>query len=134
VCDRKTKAYQKNTKGASKMKNTIMKSLNFGVEIEFTGITRSKAANIVSLVLASTSRYLGGTYDAYGTEEFSKFDLDLLCCKADDKIQAELTLLKYHTPQMAAVSADLSVKDANMTITKRLEIIRDGGVVSPDEE
>ena len=73
-------------------------------------------------------------YDAYGTEEFSKFDLDLLCCKADDKIQAELTLLKYHTPQMAAVSADLSVKDANMTITKRLEIIRDGGVVSPDEE
>ena len=51
------------------MKNAIMKSLNFGVEIEFTGITRSKAANIVSLVLASTSYFAGGTYDAYGTKD-----------------------------------------------------------------
>lgn len=73
-------------------------------------------------------------YDAFGTDEFSKFDLDLLQARTDDKIQAELTLLKYHTPQMAAVSADLSVKDVNMTITRRLEIIRDGGEVPPDEE
>ena len=73
-------------------------------------------------------------YDAYGTEEFSKFDLDLLQCKADDKIQAELTLLKYHTPQMAAVSADMTVKDANITIAQRLELIANGGEPSPNEE
>lgn len=72
-------------------------------------------------------------YDAFGTDEFSKFDLDLLQCKADDKVQAELTLLKYHTPQMAAVSADMTVKDANITIAQRLEIIRNGGEPSPDE-
>ena len=51
------------------MKNAIMKSLNFGVEIEFTGITRSKAANIVSLVLASSSYFIGGSYDAYGAKD-----------------------------------------------------------------
>lgn len=71
--------------------------------------------------------------DAFGDEQFSKFDLDLLCCKPDDKVQAELTLLKYHTPQMAAVSADLTVKDANITIAQRLELIANGGEPSPDE-
>jgi hypothetical protein len=73
-------------------------------------------------------------YDAYGTDEFSKFDLDLLCCKADDKIQAELTLLKYHTPQMAAVAADMTVKEANTTISMRLERLANGEEIAPDEE
>jgi hypothetical protein len=51
------------------MKNTIMKSLNFGVEIEFTGITRSKAANIIAAVLETTSRFIGTSYDAYGADD-----------------------------------------------------------------
>jgi hypothetical protein len=46
-------------------KNATMKALNFGVEVEFTGITREKAADIVKLVLAGTKRYVGGGYDAY---------------------------------------------------------------------
>ena len=47
-------------------KNAIMKGLNFGVEIEFTGITRSKAAEVVAKVLGGTSTYLGTGYEAYG--------------------------------------------------------------------
>lgn len=73
-------------------------------------------------------------YLAHGEEQFSKFDLDLLCCKPDDKVTAELTLLKYHTPQMQAVSADMTVKEANTTITARLTRIVNGEDVSADEE
>lgn len=73
-------------------------------------------------------------YNAFGTDEFSKFDLDLLCCKADDKVQAELTLLKYHTPQMAAVNADMTVKEANTTISMRLTRLANGEDIAADEE
>ena len=49
--------------------NDIMKSLNFGVEVEFTGITRISAANIVSRVLDGETRHIGGTYDAYSSDD-----------------------------------------------------------------
>ena len=73
-------------------------------------------------------------YDAFGTDEFSKFDLDLLQAKTDDKIQAELTLLKYHTPQMAAINADMTVKEANTTISMRLTRLANGEDIPADEE
>ena len=73
-------------------------------------------------------------YDEFGTEEFSKFDLDLLCSKTDDRINAELTLMKYHTPQMQAVSADMTVKEANTTISIRLQRLANGEEITADEE
>ncbi|MFI3165326.1 MAG: amidoligase family protein [Bacillota bacterium] len=42
-----------------------MKNQTFGVEIEFTGITRSTAAEAIAKVLGTSERYIGGTYSAY---------------------------------------------------------------------
>ena len=47
------------------MANEIMKSFNYGVEIEFTGITRAAAAEAVASVLGSTSGYFGGAYKEF---------------------------------------------------------------------
>lgn len=39
-----------------------MKSQNFGVEIELTGITREKAAQVIASYFGTTSVYVGGSY------------------------------------------------------------------------
>lgn len=47
-------------KGDLKMKNT-----NFGIEIEFTGITREQAAKVAAETLNGTYEYTGTYYDTY---------------------------------------------------------------------
>lgn len=47
------------------MANEVMKSLNFGVEIEFTGITRERAAAEIANLLGTSSSYHGGSYREY---------------------------------------------------------------------
>lgn len=42
-----------------------MKDQHFGIEIEFTGITREKAAAVAKEYFGETSRYVGGSYNAY---------------------------------------------------------------------
>lgn len=42
-----------------------MKTQKFGIEIEMTGITRKKAAQIIAEFFGTSSRYLGGCYDSY---------------------------------------------------------------------
>ncbi len=45
-----------------------MKTQRFGIEIEFTGITRKEAAGVLNQQPGSVAtRYTGGTYDAYET-------------------------------------------------------------------
>lgn len=51
------------------MKNEIMKSLNFGVEIEFTGCTRAKAAKIVAAYFGTESEYIGEGYETYACKD-----------------------------------------------------------------
>lgn len=58
-------------------------------------------------------------FEAFGEGQFSRFDLHLLGMKYSEVVDAELTLLKYHTPQMQAVQADMAVK-ANKTLSDRL--------------
>lgn len=41
------------------------RDLTFGVEIEFTGITRNKAAGIIASYFNTTPRYVGGSYYTY---------------------------------------------------------------------
>lgn len=41
------------------------KNTTFGVEIEFTGITREKAAATIASVLGQCVRHVGGAYDSY---------------------------------------------------------------------
>lgn len=42
-----------------------IKTQKFGVEIEYTGLTREDAAEAVAKVLGGTSDYFGGSYDRY---------------------------------------------------------------------
>ncbi len=42
-----------------------MKTQRFGIEIEFSGITRAESARIVAEVLNGEERYVGGSYNTY---------------------------------------------------------------------
>ena len=42
-----------------------MKNTRFGIEIEFTGITRAKAAETAAALLGGTVQHQGGSYDTY---------------------------------------------------------------------
>ncbi len=42
-----------------------LRDQNFGIEIEFTGITRKMAAKVVAKYFDTAPVYIGGTYDAY---------------------------------------------------------------------
>ena len=41
------------------------KGLTFGTELEYTNITREKAAKAIHSVVGGTVRYYGGGYDAW---------------------------------------------------------------------
>lgn len=42
-----------------------MKNQRFGIEIEFTGMTRNVAARTIAKYFGTTEQYIGGTYEAY---------------------------------------------------------------------
>lgn len=46
-----------------------MKNQHFGIEIEFTGITRSHAADIVAQYFSTSYQYIGGGYSAYEVKD-----------------------------------------------------------------
>lgn len=47
----------------------MMKYLTFGIEIELTGLTRQRAAEVIAKELEATERYIGGAYDAWEIKE-----------------------------------------------------------------
>ena len=51
------------------MKNPTIKTQNFGVEIEMTGITRCEAAQVIADYYGTTSSYLGTYYKTYGATD-----------------------------------------------------------------
>ena len=63
----------------------------------------------------------------------SHFEIDLMCMKESERAKAEIELLSYHTPKMQAISADMSVKDANKTITDRISRLAAGEEIPADE-
>lgn len=71
--------------------------------------------------------------DKHQGEVFSRFELDLMRMKATDRVKAEIELLAYHTPKMQAVTADMSVKDANKTLTDRITRLAAGEDIPADE-
>lgn len=50
----------------------------------------------------------------------SQYDIDVLLMAPADRVDAELKLLKYHTPQMQSTSVDMTVVDANQTLAQRI--------------
>lgn len=64
----------------------------------------------------------------------SQFDLDVRNMKTTDRVNAELQLLKYHTPQMQSTNVDLGLKEGENTLNQRLYKLANGeDVAQPDE-
>lgn len=50
----------------------------------------------------------------------SDFDIDMMSLPPDDRVNAELRLLKFHLPEMKAIDMDMTVNEAGKTIEDRL--------------
>lgn len=50
----------------------------------------------------------------------SDFEMDMALLAPDDRVAAELRLLKFHLPEMKAIDMDMAVSDAEKTIEDRL--------------
>lgn len=47
-----------------------MKDQRFGIEVELTGITRERAAEIAAAYFGTSSRYVGAGYDTYAALDY----------------------------------------------------------------
>lgn len=50
----------------------------------------------------------------------SDFDVDMIALSSNDRVNAELRLLEFHTPKMKAVEVDMDVHGPVVTIEDRL--------------
>lgn len=59
--------------------------------------------------------------DADGNpREMSDFDVDMMLLDSNERVNAELRLLEFHTPKMKAVEVDMDVHGSVLTIEDRL--------------
>ena len=64
----------------------------------------------------------------------SQFDVDCETLDPESRVDAEIKLLKFHTPQMQSTSVDMAVVDANQTLVGRLARLADGEDIAADNE
>ncbi len=64
----------------------------------------------------------------------SDFDLDIAALAPDDRVNAELRLLEFHTPKMKAVDVDLSAKVQVRTIEDKLSALCGGTIDEEDDD
>ncbi len=50
----------------------------------------------------------------------SDFDVDMISMEANERVNAELRLLEFHTPKMKAVEVDMDMRASVVTIEDRL--------------
>lgn len=73
--------------------------------------------------------------DGNETEELeSQFDKDMRQLKPNERVNAQLQLLSYHTPKMQATNVDLRTENSKSTITDRLEALANGEEIPSEEE
>lgn len=64
----------------------------------------------------------------------SKFDLDAAALDPATRADAEIKLLRFHTPQMQSTAVDMTVADENKTLSDRLARLACGeDIAAPDE-
>ena len=64
----------------------------------------------------------------------SQFDLDIKGLDTASRVDAEIKLLKFHTPQMQSTSVDMTIVDQNKTLSERLADLAAGKTLTaPDE-
>lgn len=67
-------------------------------------------------------------------ELMSDFELDMAELAPDDRVNAELRLLEFHTPKMKAVDVDMSAKVNVRTIEDKLSALCGGDADEDDDE
>lgn len=50
----------------------------------------------------------------------SDFEADMIAMSPDERVNAELRLLEFHTPKIKAVEVDMDLRSTNITIEDRL--------------
>lgn len=63
----------------------------------------------------------------------SQFDIDIAALAPVDRADAEIKLLKFHTPQMQATSVDLNIVEDNRTLSERLARLASGEDLTNDD-
>lgn len=64
----------------------------------------------------------------------SGFELDMAMLAPDDRVNAELRLLEFHTPKMKAVDVDMSARVSVRTIEDKLSALCAGDTGDGDED
>lgn len=65
----------------------------------------------------------------------SQFDIDCKTLDPQSRVDAEIKLLKFHTPQMQSTSVDMTIVDDNRTLSERIARLAAGeDIASPSEE
>lgn len=64
----------------------------------------------------------------------SQYDIDIKALDPESRVDAELKLLKFHTPQMQSTTVDMTVASENQTLVERLARLSNGEEIeSPNE-
>lgn len=64
----------------------------------------------------------------------SQFDLDMRALDPKERVNAEIALLKFHTPQMQASAVDMTLSEEKSTLSDRLVRLSNGEDIAADEE
>ena len=81
-----------------------MRTQNFGVEIEMTGITRSTAAKVIAGYFNTTATHIGGCYDSYSVRDNDNRqwkimrDASLRCTNRSGEQASALYSVEFVTP------------------------------------
>lgn len=62
----------------------------------------------------------------------SDFEMDLLMMEPNERVNAELRLLEFHTPKMKSVDVDMTLSSEDKTIEDHLRALC-GGEIEADE-
>lgn len=68
------------------------------------------------------------------TVNISEFDEDMAALSPDDRVNAEIRLLEYHTPRMKAIDVDVNAQVNVQTIEDKLRALCGEEVDGEDDE
>jgi hypothetical protein len=76
--------------------------------------------NPIKVYLAAHSLKYFEPYEREDGTVVSDFEMDLINLRADERVSAEIRLLRYHTPEMKSIDGDITVTDAQKSIEDKL--------------
>ena len=111
-----------------------MFNTNFGIEIEFTGITRSKAAGVVADHLGGTIQHTGGSYDTYTVTAPDGRVWKLMSDSSITALKKERgTLMSADSTYKVELVSPILTYDQDIdTLQELVRKLRRAGAVAPD--